>query len=168
MNKDSFIETLREIRFLHDIGPMHLEQIAQISRVRDFKEGDVVFRQGDAAQHIYLVVYGNVSLEICAAATGCKQILTLGPGELLGWSSVLEQLSFTARARVVDATRLVEINVTQLLAMCHTDPQFGYTLMRQIALALAKRLSATRMQLLDVYGASLPVVPDHFEAGDGQ
>jgi CRP-like cAMP-binding protein len=157
---------LREIRFLHDMGPMHLDQIAKISRVRDLKEGDVVFRQGDAAQYVYLVVTGNVSLEICAAGSGCKQILTLGPGELLGWSSLLEQLSFTARARAVAASRLVEINVAQLLGMCDQDPKFGYTLMRQVALALAKRLSATRMQLLDVYGTSLPVVPNDVEAGD--
>jgi CRP-like cAMP-binding protein len=162
------IETLREIRFLHDIGPMHIEQIAKIARVRDFNEDDVVFRQGDAAQHVYLVVSGNVSLEICAAGAGCKQILTLGPGELLGWSSVLEQLSYTARARVLERTQLVEINVAQLLAMCDQDPQFGYELMRQVALALAKRLSATRMQLLDVYGANMPVLPYEVEAGDGQ
>ena len=168
MNKDSMIETLREIRFLHDIGPMHIEQIAKIARVRDFNEDDVVFRQGDAAQHVYLVVSGNVSLEICAAGAGCKQILTLGPGELLGWSSVLEQLSYTARARVLERTQLVEINVAQLLAMCDQDPQFGYELMRQVALALAKRLSATRMQLLDVYGANMPVLPYEVEAGDGQ
>jgi len=168
MNKDSMIETLREIRFLHDIGPMHIEQIAKVARVRDFNEDDVVFRQGDAAQHVYLVVSGNVSLEICAAGAGCKQILTLGPGELLGWSSVLEQLSYTARARVLERTQLVEINVAQLLAMCDQDPQFGYELMRQVALALAKRLSATRMQLLDVYGANMPVLPYEVEAGDGQ
>jgi CRP-like cAMP-binding protein len=168
VNEESLIDTLREIRFLHDIGPMHLEQIAQIARVRDFNAEDIVFRQGDVAQFIYMVISGNVSLEICAAGTGCTQILTLGPGELLGWSAVLEQLSFTARARAVEATRLVEINVAQLLAMCDQDPQFGYTLMRQVAVALAKRLSATRMQLLDVYGASLPVVPNNVEASDGQ
>jgi CRP-like cAMP-binding protein len=166
VNKDSLIETLREIRFLHDIGQMHLEQIAKIAHVRDLTAGDIVFRQGDAAQYVYMVVSGKVSLEICAAGTGCQQILTLGPGELLGWSAVLEQLSFTARARAVDATRLVEINVAQLLAMCDQDPQFGYKLMRQVAVALAKRLSATRMQLLDVYGMSLPVVPNEVEAGD--
>lgn len=164
MNKDSLIETLREIRFLHDIGPMHLEQIGKFAQFRDLKEGDVVFRQGDAAQYIYLLVYGNVSLEICAAGSGCQQILTLGPGELLGWSSMLEQLSYTARARALVATRLVEIHVAQLLAMCDHDPQFGYELMRQVALALAKRLSATRMQLLNVYGDQLPVTPQEAEA----
>jgi CRP-like cAMP-binding protein len=162
--KEDLVDILREIRFLHDLGPMHLEQIAKLARVRDFHDAEVVFRQGDAAQHIYLVVYGNVSLEICAAGAGCKQILTLGPGELLGWSSVLEQTCYTARARALEATRLVEINVAQLLTMCNHDPQFGYELMHRTALALAKRLSATRMQLLNVYGDQLPVVAQENEA----
>jgi CRP-like cAMP-binding protein len=165
VNDLSLIDTLREIRFLHDIGPMRLEQIARIARFRDVNEGELVFRQGDIAQHVYLVAFGNVSLEICAAGTGCKQILTLGPGELLGWSSVLEQSCYTARARALQTTRLVEINVAQLLTMCNHDPQFGYELMRRTALALAKRLSATRMQLLNVYGDQLPVVAQEVEAG---
>jgi CRP-like cAMP-binding protein len=158
MNHDILIDTLREIRFLHDIGPMRLEQIAKIARFQDFNDGDLIFRQGDAAQQVYLVATGNVSLEICAAGIGCRQILTLGPGELLGWSSVLDQSCYTARARALEATRLVEINVAQLLTMCSHDPQFGYDLMHRTALALAKRLSATRMQLLNVYGDQLPVV----------
>jgi CRP-like cAMP-binding protein len=165
VNNENLIETLREMRFLHDLGPMHLEQLAKIGRFRDVEEGSIVFRQGDAAQHVYLVVSGNVSLEICAAGAGCKQIFTVGPGELLGWSSVLEQSCYIARARALEKTRLVEMYVAQLLTICQRDPQFGYELMHRTALALAKRLSATRMQLLDVYGASMPVTP--FEGEDG-
>jgi CRP-like cAMP-binding protein len=164
VNHDELIDTLRGIRFLHDMGQMRLEQIAKIARLRDFQQGDVVFRQGEAAQHIYLVAWGNVSLEICAAGAGCKPILTLGPGELVGWSSVLEQTCYTARARAVEKTRLAEINVAQLLTMFSHDPQFGYELMHRTALALAKRLSATRMQLLNVYGDQLPVVAQEIGA----
>lgn len=166
MSTNDLTETLREIRFLHDIAPAHLEQIANIALCRDFGKGDIVFRQGEPTEHVYLVVYGNVSLEICAAGVGCKQILTIGPGELLGWSSLLDQSCYTARARTTELTRLVKINVAQLLTICNDNPQFGYELMRRTALALAKRLSATRMQLLDVYGAQLPLVAG--EAGDGQ
>lgn len=158
MNSDNLIDTLQEIHFLHDIGTTRLEQIARIARLRRFNPGDVVFRQGDPAQYVYLVAHGNVSLEICAAGAGCKPILTLGTGELLGWSAVLEQTCFTARARALEPTRLIEINVAQLLTMFNHDPQFGYELMHRTALALAKRLSATRMQLLNVYGDQLPVV----------
>jgi CRP/FNR family transcriptional regulator, cyclic AMP receptor protein len=158
MSKNLLVETLREIRFLHDMAPEHLELIANHARVREFNENDVVFREGDPAESIYLVIFGNVSLEICAAGSGCKQILTIGPGELLGWSALLDQSRYTARARTPQTARLVEINVPQLLKVCDGDPKFGYELMRRTALALANRLSATRMQLIDAYGIQMPTV----------
>ena len=156
MSKDFLVETLRELQFLSDMAPEYVERIANIAHIRDYGESDVVFREGQAAEHIYLVMFGNVSLEVCAAGIGCKQILTLGPGELVGWSSLLDQSRFTARARTPESARLVEIDVAQLLALCDRDPQFGYEIMRRTALALAKRLSGTRMQLLDAYGTQLP------------
>jgi len=158
---------LQEMGFLQDMAPEHLEEIANIAQIRDFAKFDVVFREGEAAENMYLVMFGIVSLEICAPGAGCKQILTLGPGELLGWSSLLEQ-RYTARARTPQGARLLQINVAQLLKICDRDPQFGYELMRRTALALANRLSATRMQLLNVYGEHLPVVAREVEAGDVQ
>jgi CRP-like cAMP-binding protein len=109
-----------------------------------------------------------VSLEICAAGSGCKQILTLGQGELVGWSSVLDQTYYTTRAHAIETTRLVEINAGQFLTMCERNPKFGFELMRRTALSIAKRLSATRIQLMDVYGGSLPVLPNEIEEGDGE
>ena len=48
----------------------------------------------------------------------------------------------------------------QIVTMCEHDPRFGYVFMRRAALALAKRLSATRMQLLDVFGGQMPSVAE--------
>jgi CRP-like cAMP-binding protein len=64
----------------------------------------------------------------------------------------------TATARALAPTRLVALDASQVLALCHHDPAFGFTLMRRTAQALAARLSATRLQLLDVYRQELPVV----------
>jgi CRP-like cAMP-binding protein len=166
MSKNVLTETLQEIRFLQDMAPEQLEEIANIAQIRDFDEYDVVFREGELAENMYLVMFGIVSLEICAPGPGCRQILTLGPGELLGWSSLLGD-RYTARARTPQGARLLQINVPQLMRICDRDPQFGYELMRRTAVALAKRLSATRMQLLDVYGEHLPVVQE-VGAGDGR
>jgi CRP/FNR family cyclic AMP-dependent transcriptional regulator len=164
MSRNILTQTLEQLSFLRDMVPDHLEKIAAIANVRDFDESDVVFREGEPAEDIYLVVSGTVSLEVCAAGIGCKQILTLGPGELLGWSSLLGQSRYTARARTPQSARLVQINVTELVELCDRDPGFGYDLMRRTALALAKRLSATRIQLVNVYGDQLPVTPLEAEA----
>ena len=158
MSKNLLIKTLRELRFLHGIAEDHLQQLAEIAELKDFDEEDVLFREGEPAEDMFLVVYGSVSVEICSTGVGCKRILTVGPGELLGWSALLEQSRLTATARALKMTRLVELNAGKLLTICERDPLFGFEIMRRTALALAKRLSATRMQLIDVYGSQMPPV----------
>jgi CRP/FNR family transcriptional regulator, cyclic AMP receptor protein len=74
----------------------------------------------------------------------------------LAWSALLDQSRLTATARAMEPTQLVQIDATQLLAICERDPRFACEIMRRAMLAMATRLSATRMQLLDVYGPHLP------------
>lgn len=164
MNGTDLLQTLKGIQFLQNMRLEHLQRIAGIACIVDTAPQAVVFREGEEADHIYLIARGTVSLEICAAGAGCKQILTLGAGELLGWSSLLGQSRFTARARTPHVARLVQISVPKLLELCDRDPQFGYELMRRTALALAKRLSAARIQLVNVYGDVMPVIAEPAEA----
>ena len=150
------IDDLRRLAVLEGIGEEYLQQLAENSAAVDFPADARIFRKGDPATDVYLIVSGSVSLEICGPGIGCRRILTVADGQLLGWSPVLEQPNLTATARTLTPTRAVQINGRQLLAMAEHDPRFGYEFMRRAALALAKRLSATRLQLLDVYGQEMP------------
>jgi CRP/FNR family transcriptional regulator, cyclic AMP receptor protein len=150
------LEILRGLRFLHGVGDEVLSTIASVAELREVPAGTVVFREGQSEAHIYLVVTGGVALEIRLTGRDAKRIQTVGPGELLGWSPVLGQISMTATARVVEATKLIAVDATQLATLCEHNPKFGYEFMKRTALALATRLSATRLQLLDVYGHQLP------------
>ncbi len=147
------VEALRDVDFLRGIDDNHLEQIASVARLVDIEPGKPIFREGDASHDVYLIIEGSVSLEICAPGIGCRRILTLGAGELLGWSSVLAQSRLSATARSLTATRAVQIPANQIITLCEHNPRFGYEFMRRAALALAERLNAARLQLLDVYGS---------------
>ncbi|MFV1964946.1 MAG: Crp/Fnr family transcriptional regulator [Pirellulaceae bacterium] len=160
MNDQSVVETLRDVGFLRGIADEYLEQFANIAVREEFPDGKVIFREGEPASNIYLIVSGNVSLEISAAGIGSRRILTVGEGELLGWSPILEQTCLAATARALTPTQVVKISGQQVLTMCEHNPRFGYEVMRRVALALAKRLSATRMQLIDIYGNQMPDVDD--------
>ena len=153
MNEMNLTELLRDVGFLHGIDDEHLGEIASVSQIQEINEGDVIFREGDTTDHIYLITQGKISLEICAPGVGCRRILTVGKGELLGWSPVLQQSRITATARSLTPSQAVRISGNQVLTLCEHNPRFGYEFMRRAALALAKRLSAARLQLLDVYGA---------------
>jgi len=152
--------TLRTMPFLETFPEDLFDRLAPLARPVDFPRGTVVFRQGEETKTIYLMLEGSVALEICAPAVGCKRILTVGPGELLGWSPILKQHRMTATARALADSRALAFDADQLIVLCESEPRFGYEFMKRAALALAKRLHSTRQQLVDVYGAQMPPAPE--------
>lgn len=156
MDNQSLIDSLRDVRFLHDLDNTHLLEIAEVTRMRNVPEGDVLFREGDEPQDVFLVVSGSVGLDIAVQGKGSNRILTVGPGEILGWSALLEQTQMTATATALCSTCVAQINTGQLLRICARNPRFGYELLRRTSLALAARLSATRMQLVDGFDTPRP------------
>jgi CRP-like cAMP-binding protein len=155
-NVAQILEILRGLRFLHGVGDEVLSTIASVAELRELPAGTVIFREGQSDSHIYLVVSGGVGLEIRLTGKDAKRIQTVGPGELLGWSPILGQITMTATARAVGVTKVVAVDGTQLKTLCEHNPKFGYEFMKRTALALATRLGATRLQLLDVYGQQMP------------
>jgi len=149
------LDTLRSLAALEGFSDEHLSILAGLALPARYQPGELIFREGQLAEDIYFLVRGQVSLEICTPGVGCRRILTLGDGELLGWSPVLEHARFTATGRALTETTVLRLRGTKLLELCERDPRFGYEFMRRAALALAKRLTATRLQLVNVYGQEM-------------
>ena len=55
-------------------------------------------------------------------------------------------------ARATELTRAIGIDAACLRGKCDADPVLGYEMMRRFLPVVVKRLNATRLQLLDVYG----------------
>ena len=81
MEKQALVDALRDVRFLHDIDNEHLWQIADVTRLRSVEQGQVLFREGDVPQDVFLVVSGSVALDIFVNGAGGKRIGTVGPGK---------------------------------------------------------------------------------------
>lgn len=160
MNQPTVLEVLQAIRFLEGVPADDLQRLASVAELKRYAPGATVFREGEAISKIFLVAEGSVGLELLVPGQGVKRIHTVGAGELLGWSPVLGKMPMTATARALATTLVVILDAGQVTALCHHDPMFGFIFMRQIALALAQRLNATRLQLLDVYRSEIPVIPN--------
>ena len=149
------LELLHQSPFLENLSKLHLKTLSTFAEVLEVQKGERIFREGDLANAVYLIVHGRVVLEICAAGIGCKQICTLTGGELLGWSPLLDQVSFTATARTLEPTQLIRLDADALRQACRHDMSLGYDFLKRTSTAMDQRLSATRLQLIDVYGTQM-------------
>ncbi len=137
--------------FFAGMDAEYLALIAGCGRNAVFRDGQFLFREGEPAQTFYLVREGAVALEIAAPA-GALTVQTVGVGELAGFSWLFGPHSWQFDGRAVGRVHAVELDGACLRAKCDADPRLGYDLMQRFAGLATRRLQATRLQLLDVYG----------------
>jgi len=152
MSENALTEQLRQFRFLQEIEDEDLSRLAAIARLVEFPAGKVLYREGQSLSNIYLILSGSASIEICAAGIGCRRIMTVSEGDLLGISPAVGQARSTGTIRTLAPMKAIELNAGQVLTLCEHNPRFGYEFMRQVAVTVSQRLNATRLQLLDVFG----------------
>lgn len=155
-NSEGIYQKLRSHRFLQGFDDSNVQQLASVGRVVSWPEGTIVFNAGDPAEHCYLVIDGLVVLEICDSVAGCSQVQTVGRGELLGWSAIHANAEMSSTARTVQATQAIEFSGLELQQLFERQPSFGFQFMSAVARTLSKRLTATRLQLIDVYRRDSP------------
>lgn len=156
MEANSIVDALRNAKFAAGFGPDDLQTLASGARCKRISAGSVLFREGDRSDAFYVVQAGHLRLEMCLPARGCTHLLTVGPGEIAAWSALVGDGRMTATATAADDVELVEFSGAELLRRCEADPMFGFRLMRGLAAALARRLLATRLQMLDLFATGGP------------
>jgi len=143
---------LAEHPFLKDLKQEHLELLVGCASNVRFEAGAFVFRQGQEANHFYILRDGKVAVELFAPQRGAVAIDTYGEGDVLGWSWLIPPYHWRFDARAIEPTRAIALDARCMRTKCENDHELGYELMKRFARIIEQRLDATRWQLLDVYG----------------
>jgi CRP-like cAMP-binding protein len=151
MKKESLLKSLGSMAFSRGLELKHLKKLASIAKEVSFTEGEIIFHEGNLDGKIYLIQEGQVAIEIHVPGRGRVTILTVGPGQLLAWSSLFPPQQKTATGRALSQTRAISMNGVQLREECEKDHDLGYAVAWHLAGVIAERLKATRLQLLDMF-----------------
>jgi CRP-like cAMP-binding protein len=143
---------LQKIPWFRELNDEHLRQIAAISAIRHARAGEVLFREGDRQDNIYVVIAGRVALDMFMPNRGKVRFYTCEEWEVVGWSGVTPEVhQRIAGAVAVIETTLIATDSEKLRQLCEADHDLGYQVMRRMANVVASRLVVTRLQLLDMF-----------------
>lgn len=118
-----------------------------------FEAGEYLFHEGEPADWFYLLRHGRVALQLTAPGRGAVTFQTVGEGEIVGVSWLIPPYRWTYDAKAIELTRAIAMDATCLRQKCESDHDLGYEMMKRFMPILIQRLQATRLQILDVYGA---------------
>jgi CRP/FNR family cyclic AMP-dependent transcriptional regulator len=138
--------------FFHGIPKEYPLRIARLAKIVQFKQGDILFKEGENADKFCLIIKGTVAIETLAAAGSAVIIQTVEDGEMLGWSWLVAPYKYRFSARAVAKTEMIVLNGVELRNQCEKAPRLGFELMKLMVQAIAARLEQTRLLALDVYG----------------
>ena len=147
---------LAEVPFFAGLGAAELELLAGCAANVRFREGEMLFREGEPADAFYVVRHGTVALETFVPALGGVTVETIDAGEVIGWSWLFPPYRWHLDARALSTVRATSFDGVCLREKSESDPVLGYDLMKRFAQVLIERLQWTRLRLLDVYGQRRP------------
>jgi CRP/FNR family transcriptional regulator, cyclic AMP receptor protein len=138
--------------FLEGLPAPWLERLTYQAKRAVYHGGRRLFREGNRAEHFWLIREGRVALEFNVPGRGDIVIEQLGPGGVLGWSWMFPPYRWHFGAVAAEQTLAIEFDGPGVHRLCEEDPALGYELTRRFAAVLIDRLQAARLRLVDVYG----------------
>lgn len=96
---------------------------------RTFEDGEIIFRQGDMGDCMYVIQDGKV--EIVLNQDGIESILAVrGKGEFFGEMALFEREARMATVRALGRVRLLSVDKRNLLRRIHQDPSLAYRIIQ--------------------------------------
>lgn len=138
-------------RFFDGLADEHVDLLAGCASNVRFDAGELLFREGDMADSLYVVRQGRVALELTIPGRDPVVLQTCGEGDVIGWSWMVAPHRWRYSGRAAQMTRAIALDGNCLRGKCDENHELGFQLLKRVSEILAHRLEATRLQLLDLY-----------------
>ena len=150
-NNPATVEALNIIPLFLDFNNDQLKKISDIADVIELDPGDTPILEGTQLDFLYILMEGEIKVEVYIPTRGQLETSRLGPLDMLGWSSmtpVIRQRTGTTTA--LTHCKLIRINGKQLYKLCEEDHDIGFFIYRRIANVAARRWLTTRLQFMSI------------------
>jgi CRP-like cAMP-binding protein len=139
--------------FAATLPPEVRERLTGLARRARYEPGDVLLQEGEPADDLGIVLTGRIALRLRVPERGSVTILTVEPGDLVGWSAIVPPHRSTSSAIALVPSEVLTFAGEPLRAALATDPILAAAVYPRVLRAVARRLDGTRLQLLDVFTA---------------
>jgi len=152
IDKADIRPTLQSIPWLMDLSQDQLRKLEKISGFRFLEEGEILYKEGDNDNLLYIVSEGSLGVEIYVPGHGQVRLYNAEPLDIVGWDSMTP----VARHRITTITALKKSNLiyfdgAALNELCDIDQELGYVIMRRLSNVIATRMLAMRLKLIDLF-----------------
>jgi len=145
---------LRRVRFeeCHAVRGMAKREVGILKRLlvrKFFRRGDVIIRAGDTPSEMYILVSGSASVSVSMESAARKRIATFSPEMMFGDMAILDRLPRSADVTADSEMEVLALPAEQFDSLASLHPRLQMLLLRNLSLALARRVREANTGLLN-------------------
>jgi CRP-like cAMP-binding protein len=143
MPLDRDVETLRNIPLFAGLPTPRLKLIAYTAELVRFESGEVIVRQGDASDAVYILAEGEAEVLLTDDEGQDMSLGTMGKNTLFGEIGVLCKGRRTTTVKAKEGVVTYKISSQLFLELVRSSPEIGM----QVMTVLAQRLERSTLRL---------------------
>ena len=144
-------QVLKNHAFMQGLSETQIDHLAGIATPVAFEDDEVVLVDGARSNSFYLVLTGSVAVELRTPQFAVR-VQALGPGDVFGWSSLLDDQDTLFQVRAREHTTALQMEGATLRACCKSDPALGSEVFHRILRVVAGRVKATEVRFAEMCG----------------
>ncbi len=143
-------ESLANFELFKGIPLDVLDEVAKLCEDVFVQKDGYVFREGETANEIHLLVKGSIALRVNLTSRPDSVTVSIvsRPRQTLGWSGVVAPHYYTASAYCEEDSHLIAIPSDKFMQVMEAHPEAGFKVMLRITEIIADRLRNSRQALL--------------------
>ncbi|MBI4240794.1 MAG: cyclic nucleotide-binding domain-containing protein [Candidatus Rokubacteria bacterium] len=150
MANRSDLDFLRSVSLFKEIAEPHLGTLSRRLRERRLRKGEVLFREGDPGQELFLIREGSVVISKPVMGRVEQVLARLGPGEFFGEMSLFDQSPRSATVQAEMETVLLSLDRDNLHQLIEVSPSTAAALFYQLVRVFIQRLRDTGSLVAEV------------------
>ena len=148
------VDDFNKFDFFNAFSEKQLAEIAKITETKTFKKGSEIYKEGDRANHIFMVSKGWVSLrKIDPERDLGISFENREKGELFGTACFMKPQEYTLNAVCMEDSEVMALDADKLFDLFQKDYQIGYLFLREIAKVYFERYKSVKRQLYEMVKA---------------
>ena len=135
---------LVESELFQGLTPDQVDRLASLATTVTAEPKDHLFKSGEAASHFYVVLQGEIEFHMDVPAwwgidTPHRKVSTAKPGQILGWSALVEPYTYSLTAICTEKATLARFDGAQTIALIEAEPHMGRVLLARALHVVSRR-----------------------------
>lgn len=157
MKSDRILSAVRSLPVFRGLPPEDQLRIAALATLRDYDRGDFLWRAGDPAEFLTVIVRGRAKI-VRHVDTGDVILELFGEGEPVGAIAVYNYIPYPASAVCIEPMTLLMLPRRDYFELLDRHPDFARGIIRELTklvISLTRKLEEMRGQRVEVRIAQL-------------